>query len=261
MFSAVKSELIRIDRPSFRYGGLGMMTGFAALLTMFVFSAAGEDNDGPGPALATLADLTAQGGFVATLSTIASLLGVVTLAFWAIAVATDYDTGLIRILTQAEPNRTRLLAGKIGAMSLFTTVGTLLATITTTIVSFPMAAANDVSTDAWGTSFVTEFLAGWANLTIAALVWGLVGLTLAILTKSSGIAIAAGIGYLMVFENLIGIVAEGATDYLPGGTLSALVAGGTDDVGYLTALLLAVGYVAVATITSATVFRRREITS
>ena len=93
-------------------------------------------------------------------------------------------------------------------------------TVTTTIVSFPMAAANDVSTDAWSTGFVTEFLSGWVNLTIVGLVWGLVGLALATFTRSSGIAIAAGIGYLMVFENLISIVAEGATDYFPGGTLS-----------------------------------------
>lgn len=263
MLTAIKSELIRIMRPSFMYGGLGLIVGFSALLTAFVFSAAGDgDSDsGPGPQMASLAELSAQGGFVATLSSITSLIGVITLAYWAIAVATDYDTGLIRILTQSEPNRMRLLGGKVGALALFTVVATFLSTIVVTVMSFALAPAFDVPTDLWNTSFATEFLSAWANLTIAALVWGLVGLALAMFTKSSGIAIATGIGYLMVFENLIGIVAENATDYLPGGTLSVLTLGGTENVSYLTAFGLAVVYGTLAIGSSAIVFRRREITS
>lgn len=263
MITAIKSELIRIMRPSFLYGGLGLIVGFSAMLTAFVFSAAGDSTSsaGPGPQMASLAELSAQGGFVATLSTITSLIGVITLAYWAIAVATDYDTGLIRILTQAEPNRMRLLGGKVGALALFTVVGTFLATTVVTIMSFALAPVFDVPTDLWSTGLLTEFLSAWANLTVAALVWGLVGLALAMFTKSSGIAIAVGIGYLMVFENLIGIIAESATDYLPGGTLSALTLGGNDNLGYLTAFGLAVVYGAIAIGSSAIVFRRREITS
>jgi ABC-2 type transport system permease protein len=263
MLTAIKSELIRIMRPSFLYGGLGLIVGFSAMLTAFVFSAAGDSTfgSGPGPQMAGLAELSAQGGFAATLSTITSLIGVITLAYWAIAVATDYDTGLIRILTQAEPNRMRLLGGKVGALALFTVVATFVVTAVVTIMSYVLAPVFDVPTELWSTAFLTEFLSAWANLTVAALVWGLVGLALAMFTKSSGIAIAVGIGYLMVFENLIGIVAENATDYLPGGTLSALSMGGTDNLGYLTAFGLAIVYGTIAIGSSAIVFHRREITS
>ena len=43
---------------------------------------------------------------------------------WAVAAATDYGTGLIRILVQAHPNRVTLLAGKIAALSIFTLLAT-----------------------------------------------------------------------------------------------------------------------------------------
>ncbi len=262
MLAAVKSELIRLNRPSFLYGGIGIVCGFAALISVFVFTTADDAAGGQvGPAFAAASELASSGGFVATLTTIASLVGIVTLAFWAIAVASDYDTGLVRILTQAEPNRLRLLAGKLGALTVYTVISTLLATVVTTLVAYPLAAATGVSTAAWGHGFVLEFLSGWANLTVAALVWGAVGLAIAMATRSAGVAIAAGIGYLMVVENLIGIVAEEATNYLPAGVLSAVAAGGTATVGYLTALTLAIVYGVAAIGTSAAIFRRREIVS
>ncbi len=262
MLASIKSELIRISRPSFLYGGLGIITGFAALVTVFVFTSAGDATAGPAArAVASFADLAGSGGCVATLSTLASLVGVVTLAFWAIAVATDYETGLIRILTQAEPNRLRLLAGKIGALSLFTVVSTFLATVAATITAYPMAAVSDISTAAWSDGWILEFLSAWGNLTIAALIWGAVGLAIAIATRSAGIAIASGIGYLVVVENLIGIVAEDLVDYLPGGILSAVASGGSAAVGYLTALALGAIYAVGALGSSAWIFKRREIVS
>ncbi len=49
---------------------------------------------------------------------------------------------------------------------------------------------------------------------MAALVWGLIGAMLAALTLSSALAVGIGIGYLLVFESLIGIVAPQASPYL-----------------------------------------------
>ena len=46
------------------------------------------------------------------------------LALWAIAAASDYDTGLIRVLVQAQPNRLKLLGGKIIALTGFTVLAT-----------------------------------------------------------------------------------------------------------------------------------------
>ena len=256
------AELIRLRRPAFVRGGFGIIAGFTALISIFVFTTAGDDEGGFGPAASAAADeLSEVGGFVASLGTISNLVGIVFLALWAMAAATDYDSGLVRILAQAEPRRGRLLAGKVGALALFTVAGTLLATVVAAAVAYPLAGITDVSSAAWGTNWIGEFLSAWLYLTVASLAWGAVGLAIAVGTRSSGVAIAAGIGYLMVVENLLRIVAEDIVDYFPGSTLTAVASGGSDALSAGAAMALAVGYIALALLVAHVTFGRREITS
>ena len=72
---------------------------------------------GQGPGSFTVAQIASPGGFLTALATVSRLAGVILLALWAIAVATDYSTGLIRILVQAQPNRIKLMTGKILALT------------------------------------------------------------------------------------------------------------------------------------------------
>ena len=81
---------------------------------------------------------------------------------------------------------------------------------------------------------VTWPLEGFFTFTIAGLAWGLIGLTLAVLTCSAAMAIGIGIGFLLVVEGLITIFAPDAGPYLPGGTLSTLAAGGNDQLAWVT---------------------------
>lgn len=265
MFRSMKSEAIRITRPSFLYGGLGLVAGFTALITFFVFDSASSTSDvarpGPGPDLVSITALESAGGFAASLGTVATLVGIITLAFWALAAASDYETGLIRTMVQAQPSRVRLLAGKIGALVGFTLVSTALATVVATLVSWPLASVYDVSTAAWGDGVAVELVSAFANLTGAALVWGIVGLAIAVVTRSAGLAIAAGIGDLMVVENLLGLVAGDVVTYLPASALDAVATGGNDELGYAVAVALGAGYGLVAAATAAVTFLRREIVS
>ena len=48
---------------------------------------------------------------------------------WAMAVTSDYSSGLIRLLVQAQPNRLLLLGGKIIALVAFTCLSMLVATV------------------------------------------------------------------------------------------------------------------------------------
>jgi hypothetical protein len=59
-------------------------------------------------------------------------------------------------------------------------------------------------------------------------------------------AIGIGIGFLLVVEGLITIVAPDAGPYLPGGTLNTLAAGGNDQLAWGAALGLVVLYGVVA---------------
>ena len=84
---------------------------------------------------------------------------------------------------------------------------------------------------------------------------------LAVLTRSSAIAIGIGLGFLLVVEGLISIVAPNSSSYLPGGTLDTLAAGGNDQLAWGAALGLVVLYGVIAATVSLAVFRTRDIVS
>lgn len=256
LWRAVRGEARRLNRPSFVGSGLGLMAFFSLMVTAITFLADGEI----APGLGTVLDVTGADGLVAGIITATDMLGIVTLSLWAMAAAVDYSTGWIRVLVQAEPSRWRLFAGKLAALVGFTLVGTAAATLLSVAVAPSLATAADVSTAGWDSS-VSLVVDTWWNLSLAVLGWGVFGLAVAVISRSVVIAIAGGIGYLMVFEGLLGLIAESATTYLPGSVLTAVAWGGTADLGYGTAVGLAAIYVAVVLGIAAVIATRRDVTS
>jgi len=246
---------------------VGLSTLLCTLIVTFVFTAAGDGttipDGGPGASFPSAAELAASDGFVSGLSGAASILGVITLSFWAIAAATDFSTGLIRLLVQAEPRRLRLLAGKVLALTLCTAAVSLAATLTAIMTSGAMAAPAGIDTAAWANdglvSAASDALMAWANTYLAMLIWGIIGLVIAVATRSSAIAIASGVGYVLVIESIVGLVAGDAAAWLPGAILTAIASGGTADVAYGAAATLGLAYALVGLAVSTVVFVRRDI--
>jgi len=262
-----RSEFIRIWRPAFFIGGFGVMAGFAALVSIFIFTAARSGGAsfpptaGQGAGFATTGQIASPGGFLTALATVSRPAGVVLLALWAIAVASDYSTGLIRLIVQAYPKRVGLLTGKIAALAVFTLMAETITFLVVVFFARPLARLEGIKVDAWKTDFVSHIFKGYFDFTIAMLVWGLIGLMLAVLTRSSAMAIGIGIGFLLVVESLITIVAPDAGKYLPGGTLGNLVSGGAPGLAWGASLGLVALYGAVAVSVSLLVFRTRDIVS
>jgi len=259
MLRVVKSELIRLWRPSLLVGGIGLMALFGALSTLISFVGAGTTGAGPAAYFPTEAALAANDGMVAGLALGSQLLGIVALSLWAIALASDYQTGMIRLLVQAEPRRIKLLAGKVLALVVFTLVGTLAATLLAVGAAYLLAPALDISTSAWSTSTLGTLLEAYGRLSLSTMVWGVIGLTLATVTRSAGVSIAAGIGWVVVFETMLQGVATNLADKMPGAMLTALAAGGTSAVGFRTAILLAAVYTLVGLGIAGLITHRREI--
>ena len=216
-----RSEFIRIWRPAFFIGGFGVMAGFAALVSIFIYTAAKSGTTlpptaGAGAGFATIGQIAHPGGFLTALATVSRPAGVVLLALWAIAVANDYSTGLIRVVVQAYPKRIPLLAGKIAALSVFTLMAATITFLVVVVLARPLARLEGIKVDAWKTDFVSHIFKGYFDFMVVAIVWGLIGLMLAVLTRSSAMAIGIGIGFLLVVESLITIVAPEAGKYLPG---------------------------------------------
>jgi hypothetical protein len=65
---AFRSEFIRIWRPAYFYGGFGAMAGFAALISIFIYTAATTGPAVPSTSpqtagFATVAQIASPGGF------------------------------------------------------------------------------------------------------------------------------------------------------------------------------------------------------
>ena len=193
MWAATRSELVRLVRPRLLIGWFGLAAVFAALINVVMFSTSGTDAPpaGPGVAFPDAATLASPDGLVIGLSAASSMFGIVTLSFWAIVTATDYSSGLIRLMVAAQPRRWKLVVGKVAALAAVSAVATVVATMVNVGIAPVAAEAAGVDTSGWrSVDLPGMVLQAWGNAFLAALVWGVIGLVLAVLTRTSAIAIS-----------------------------------------------------------------------
>lgn len=264
MTGIIASELIRLARPRLLLTWFGLTALFAALINSVMFTSAADTASmptaGPGVTFADAATLASAEGPFAGLSAAASMFGVVTLSFWALAIATDYSSGLIRLIVSAEPNRWKLLLGKVLALTLLTAAATTVALVVCAVSALPAASSAGISTAQWGTDLLPIIAGAWANSFLSMLVWGVAGLALAAIFRSSAVAISIGVGYVLVVESVLRQMFDGGATWLLGSTMSALAAGGTAEMSYATALGLSAVYIIVGVGVATVVVTRRDVT-
>jgi ABC-2 type transport system permease protein len=264
MLAAVRSELVRMRRPGVILGWFGLTALFAVMINTVMFTTVGRGvvmpPGAPGVSFPSAEALAGRDGIAAGLAAGSSMFGLVTLSFWALLTATDYSSGLIRLLVSAQPRRWKLLAGKVAALVGITAVATSFAAIICVVVAVPSAGAAGISTEAWWSSPVTVVAGAWANAMAAQVVWGIVGLALAVAGRSAAVAISLGAGYLLLIESIVKMGVNGNTDWLPGSTLAALAHGGTASMSFASALGLGLAYAAIGLAVTAVVFVRRDVT-
>ncbi|TFC70524.1 hypothetical protein [Cryobacterium sp. TMT2-4] len=260
----LRSELTRLNRRGIWLGWLGLMAVFAVLINTVIYTIAANGSappgGGPGVTFPSVATLESSSGIVAGVSSAASMFGVITLSFWAIATASDYSTGLIRLLAAAQPHRWRLLLGKIVALLIWTALATTVAVVVNLAAALPSAEAAGISTELWMDDLASEIARAWLTSFSASVVWGIIGLVLALLSRSSAIAISVGVGWVLLIETIIKTASSEAGQWLPGMTLTALAQGGTDDLSFAGAVLIGCIYAAVGLIIGLVIFIRRPIT-
>ena len=263
MWAATRSELVRLARPRMLIGWFGLMAIFAGLINAVMFSMIGGDAPpaGPGVTFPDAGTLASPDGLVVGLSAAASMFGVVTLSFWAIVTATDYSTGLIRLLVAAQPRRWKLLVGKVTALTAVTALATLVALMVNVGVAPVTAEAAGIGTTSWQTADLPGLLAqAWGNAFVAAFVWGVIGLVLAMLTRSSAVAIAVGAGWVLLVESIVAVAFDGGLSWLPGTVLTSLAQGGSESLSHPSAIGLTAGYVILGLGTATAVAIRRDVT-
>jgi ABC-2 type transport system permease protein len=129
-------------------------------------------------------------GSVLVVTDMAAFLGIVALALFASNLAGEFNKGTIRMLFVTEPNRLKVLAGKLLALTTFVAAAIAAALAASIGAGALMAARVGVETSAWWTADgLSAIGAAYINLTAAALVPALLGATIAMLTRSTTIAI------------------------------------------------------------------------
>jgi ABC-2 type transport system permease protein len=123
-----------------------------------------------------------------------------------------------------------------------------------------MVGASGIDTSAWGTDVLAVIGEAWINLYLSLVVWGVLGLVIAVLTRSAVGAVAIGIGYVLVLESLIKMTGDAPSDLLLGTTLNAIASGGTAAVSFGSAIALGGVYVIVGLVLAGVVFTRRDVT-
>jgi ABC-type transport system involved in multi-copper enzyme maturation permease subunit len=263
MLHVVRSELTRIGQRRALLAWFGLMALFALMVNTVMATVVSDAATGtipsPGVTFPTKAALEEASGLMAGLAAASNMFGIVTLSFWAMFAAQDYSSGVIRLLVAAEPRRWRLIAGKVIALLLVTAVATTVAAVANAIAA-PAVGASGIDTSRWGTDLAAVVGGAWIQLYLSLIVWGVLGLVIAVLARSAVVAVAIGIGYVLVVESLITMVGDAPRDWLLGTTLNAIASGGTAAVSYGTALALGAAYVIVGLVLAGVVFARRDVT-
>lgn len=258
------SEWLKIARPGAILGWMSPVILFAFMGTMFNFMDAATDAGqfrGPFGIAPGLEQLAAPDGWIIGIHSASSFIGLIALAIFATNIAREYEKSTIRILLVAEPNRLRLFTGKLLALFAFILLITAGAAVVTMLASLALAPGENIPVDAWlSWQGIQALLIGFANISLATIIWGLIGGVLAITTRSAAISISAGVGFLLIFELLIGQFAEAVGTKLPATILGALASGGTFVIDYSTAISFSLAYGSASVIIATLIFIRRDVT-
>lgn len=273
---AFRSEWVKLSRRNTLLGFGGALIGVTLLFTVLAFVSAGGGNvdlDGGEPeAFVTAEILSMPEGSVFAITNVAAFLGIVALALFASNLAGEFNKGTIRMLFVTEPSRLKVLVGKLVALTSFVAVG-IAATMAATVgVGALMASGAGVETAAWWTSAGLSTIGStYLNLTGAALVPAFIAGTIALITRSSAIAISVGAAWFILGEALVGAFWTSLAEWGPAAVSNALAVGGAGGAGmmggaapviaYTTAALFATGYVVLSLAISSTILARRDVTS
>jgi ABC-type transport system involved in multi-copper enzyme maturation permease subunit len=172
----------------------------------------------------------------------------------------EYGLGTIRVLLTRQPRRAQLLAGKLLALLAFVAALLFAAELISAVAAVALADARDVSTAEWLTTDGLGHLAGdYANAVLTATVFGTVGISLGVFTRSTPIALGIGLAWLGPLEHILQLSWSGAARWFPGLVFDAVASGGTTITTYQRALVMALAYAALALAIAAVSFIRRDV--
>jgi ABC-2 type transport system permease protein len=265
MIRSFRSELLKLRRPGVIFGGGAVLAGFTVLATVLTFTtatAAGAAAQNGRYPTSTVAGLAGADGLTRGFANAAGLLGILVFVLFLTSMTSEYGHGTVRMLLTRQPRRARLAGGKFLALVAVAAAAMVAALLLSAAVAIPLAHSRGIATAAWFTAGGLGHLASnYANALLAVVFFGTAGFALAVLLRSTVLALGAGLAWLLPLENIVQNSWAGSGHWLPGLLFGAVGRGGTTIVSYQVALALALAYCAIALAVASASFLRRDVTA
>jgi ABC-2 type transport system permease protein len=262
MKKIVQAELVRlVRRRTLVIATLGAIAfGFVASLT--VLSSAAQNSEQSRQGGTTLAALNTDGGGTQAFAVGASFVGFFVFVTFIALVASEFSNGTFRSVLLREPNRVRVIAGKVAGILLVAAGIIAVFEISTFVVSLAVAPSKGISTSHWlSVASLGHGVADYATAFAGVAGWAVFGTMLAVIFRSAPLALGVGFVWAGPFENIVVDSWKTGFEVFPGQVLGSLIRGGTVELGMTRAVVTAAIYAALATAVTLTLVTRRDVTA
>lgn len=240
-------------------GALTLVFTVAATL-LGVSSAEPAPNGGGGLSLEALAG---PGGATAGVIWAVSFGAILMLVAFISTTSNEFGRGTFRTALLHHPGRWTLITGKMAALMTVTLALMLGALVVGWVTAALVAPGADVDTTGWfGLDAGWQAVGDFGRLAAWAFGHALLGTMIAVLCRSTPIALGVGIVWFGPVENILSDDFESVFDWFPGLLLRALVAPDNPDVASTSrAMTMLAVYAVVCVSVIAVALNRRDVTS
>ncbi len=265
MIRTVRAEFTKLPRPGLVVGAGATLAALTLLGTGLTFATAKRVAPPPGTSQfppETFTKLEQAGGLTIGFGNAVFMIGILVFVVFLTSITLEYGQGTIRVLLARQPRRGQLLAGKALALIAVTAAAVAVAEVLSIAAAIALAHARGISTAHWLTVAAAGHAAAqYGNALLASTCYGMLGLMLGVLTRSTPVGLGAGLAWLLPVERILQNSWSGASHWLPGLVLGVVGSGGTATVAYHGAVAVAIAYAAAAVLAGTVSFARRDVTA
>jgi len=257
-----RSEWLLLNRRRL-WVGLGVTTVlFTAVATMLSLSNVRPAARTGGVGLVT-ESLHGSGGATAAVVFAVTFSAILVVAAFASSTGNEFARGTLRAALTTQPNRWSLITGKLAARVSVAAILMLSALLVGAVTARTFAPSRNIDTTGWlGTDALGDGIVDYGRLLAFIVVYALIATTIAVLVRSTPIALGIGLLWFGPFENVVGDDRAWAQRWLPGLLLrSVLQPDAPTAIGTATALATLGIYAVICAAVIAAVMSRRDITS